>query len=67
MPFLGHGGTFETKPRRRAFPDDRQVQGKTRVRSIGVRIRSHREAMRHQPSEWSIGLSQTTRELALII
>lgn len=56
MPFLGHGSTFEAKPRRRAFPDDRQVQGKTRAGSIGVRIRSHREAMRHQLSKWSIGV-----------
>ena len=56
MPFLGHGSTFEAKPHRRAFPDDRQVQGKTRVGSIGVRVRSHRKALRHQPSEWSIGV-----------
>jgi len=56
MPFLGHGSTFETKPRRKAFPDDRQVQGKKYARSIGVRVRSHRDAVRHQPSEWSIGV-----------
>lgn len=56
MPFLGHGSTLEAKPRRRAFPDDRQVQGRTHVGSIGVRVRSHREALRHQPSEWSIGV-----------
>jgi len=49
-------GIFETKPHRKAFPDDRQVQGKTRVRSIGVRVRSRQEAKRHQPSEWSIGV-----------
>lgn len=56
MPFLGHGSTFEVKPHRKAFPDDRQVQGKTHIGSIGVRVRSHREAMQHQPSEWSIGV-----------
>lgn len=56
MPFLGHGSTFEAKPRRRAFPDDRQVQGKTRVRSFGARVRSHQKALRPQPSEWSIGV-----------
>lgn len=42
-PFLGHGAPLR-QARRRAFPDDRQVQGKTRVRSIGVRVRSHRKA-----------------------
>lgn len=42
--------------RRKAFPDDRQAQGKERVRSIGARVRSRREAMRRQPSERSIGL-----------
>ncbi|WVX49604.1 hypothetical protein ROLI_026990 [Roseobacter fucihabitans] len=47
---------FETKPHRKAFPDDRQVQGKTQVRSIGVRVRSHQEAKRYQPNEWSIGV-----------
>jgi hypothetical protein len=56
MPFLGHGSTFEAKPHRRAFPDDRQVQGKTHVGSIGVRVRSRRKALRHQSSEWSIGV-----------
>ena len=55
-PFLGHGSTFETGPRRRAFSDDRQVQGKTHIGSIGVRVRSYQEAMRHQPREWSIGV-----------
>jgi IS30 family transposase len=50
------GSTFEAKPHRRAFPDDRQVQGKTRVGSIGVRVRSHRKALRHQSSEWSNGV-----------
>lgn len=56
MPFLGHSSTFEAKPRRRAFPDDRQVQGKTHLGSIGMRVKSHREALRHQPSKWSIGV-----------
>lgn len=46
--------TFEARPHRRAFQDDRQAQGKTRVGSIGVRGRSHRKALRHQSSERSI-------------
>ena len=56
MPFLGHGRTFEAKPRCRAFPDDRQVQGKTHLGSIGMSVKSSREALQHQPSKWSIGV-----------
>jgi hypothetical protein len=41
---LGSRGIFETKPHRKAFPGGRQVQGKTRVRSIGVRVKPNREA-----------------------
>ena len=33
MPFLGHGSTFEAKPHRRAFPDDRQVQCRVAFKS----------------------------------
>lgn len=43
---LGSRGIFETKPRRKAFPSDRQVQRKTRVKSVGGRVRSHRKPMR---------------------
>lgn len=56
MPFLGHGSAIETKPLRKVFPDDRQVKGKTRAGSIGVRVRSPLKALRHQRSEWSIGV-----------
>lgn len=56
MPFLGHSSTFEARLHRRAFPDDRQVRGKTHNRSIGMRVRSYRDAMRYQPKEWSNGV-----------
>jgi hypothetical protein len=36
---LGSRGIFETKPHREAFPGGRQVQGRTRVKSIGVRVK----------------------------
>lgn len=49
MPFLGHSSTFEARPHRRAFPDDRQVRGKTHIGLIGMRGRSYREAMRTSP------------------
>ena len=51
---LGSRGTFETKPHRKAFPGGRQVQGKTRIRSIGMWVKPHRDAKRPQPKEWSI-------------
>jgi hypothetical protein len=38
-------GIGEAKPHRKAFPDGRQVRGKTR-RSIGVRVRPHRDTLR---------------------
>ena len=53
---LGSRGIFETKPHRKAFPGGRQVQGKTRVRSIGVWVKPNRKAKRHQPNERSISV-----------
>lgn len=53
---LGSRGIFETKPHRKAFPGGRQVQGKTRIRSIVVWVKPNREAQRHQPNERSIGV-----------
>lgn len=53
---LGSRGIFETKPLRKAFPGGRQVQGKTRIRSIGVRVKPNQDASRHQPSERSISV-----------
>ena len=53
---LGSRGIFETKPHRKAFPGGRQVQGKTRVRSIGMRVKPNRKAKRHQPNERSISV-----------
>jgi len=49
-------GILETRPHREAFPGGRQVQGKTRVRSIGIRVKPNRKAKRHQPSERSISV-----------
>jgi hypothetical protein len=53
---LGSRGIFETKPHRKAFPGSRQVQGKTRIRSIAVWVKPNREAPRHQRNERSIGV-----------
>ena len=53
---LGSRGIFETKPRRKAFLGGRQVQGKTRVRSIGMWVKPNRKAKRHQPRERSISV-----------
>jgi hypothetical protein len=53
---LGSRGIFEIKPHRKAFPGSRQVQGKTRVRSIGVWVKPNRKAKRHQPNERSISV-----------
>lgn len=39
-----------------ARADGRQVQGKTRIRSIAVWVKPNREAQRHQPNERSIGV-----------
>ena len=36
---LGSRGIFKTKPHRKAFPGGRQVQGKTRVWSVGVWVK----------------------------
>jgi len=53
---LGSRGIFETKPHRIAFPGGRQVQGKTRVRSLAVWVRPNRKAKRHQHIERSISV-----------
>lgn len=53
---LGSRGIFETKPHREAFPGGRQVQGKTRIRSIAVWVKPNRKAKRHQPNERSISV-----------
>jgi len=52
----GSRGIFETKPHRKAFLGGQQAQGKTGVRSIGMRVRSHQEAKRHQPGERTTGV-----------
>jgi hypothetical protein len=53
---LGSQQHLRGKASPQAFPDDRQVQGKTHIGSIGMRVKSYREAIRHQPREWSIGI-----------